>query len=80
MIVVKVELWPNGLEHKRYEIARMEVANVGGSLANGDYSVDVPGGRDWNERSGSVLAHDRSLPIWRLVAKALAATGFGGGK
>lgn len=77
MIVVKVELWPNGSEARAREIGRMEIENVAGPLATGDYRVEVPPGRDWCARVGAVPAHDRLLPVWWLVARALKAVGFG---
>lgn len=78
MLVVKVELWPNGSQSKAREIGRMEIAHVGGDLAVGEYRVEVPAGRDWCGRQGEVNGHDRLLPIWWLVAKALKSVGFGG--
>lgn len=43
MIVVKIELWPGGLEDhpRKAEIGRMYIANVGGNVERGEYDVAV---------------------------------------
>ena len=62
MIVVKIELWPRGVEARAKEIGRMFVANIGGTHDRGDYSVAVA-------RRGST-----EVPR-QLVADAMAAQG-----
>jgi len=41
VIVVKIELWPHGVEHFAKEIGRMYIGNVGGTDERGDYEVAV---------------------------------------
>lgn len=41
MIVVKIELWPQGNELEAQEIGRTYIANVGGTAKRGDYRVAV---------------------------------------
>lgn len=45
MIVVKVELW-SAITHERTELARMVIANDGGTRTRGDYKVAALRGRD----------------------------------
>jgi hypothetical protein len=77
MIVVRVELWPHGQKWKAREIARMELAHVGGSELFGDYTVRSDDLERCEERRGTVSAHARrGDPVLRLVAKALKAVGY----
>lgn len=76
MIVVKVELWPLGLEAKKKEIGRMTITNDGTSAnpKRGNYDVKVfrRGTTDKVQRTAHVEDHPRqSYSIWSLVRKAL---------
>lgn len=85
MIVIKLELWPGGDEHRKLEIGRTYINNIGGSDKKGDYNVRVmkKGQEDTpiNEvfrnqkgitRVGSVSNYPRlSYNVWRLIIRAL---------
>jgi hypothetical protein len=93
MIVVKVELWPAGLEHKRRELCRMFLANTGGTQERGNYKAAVmrrgttaapwPHGHGDNDtakpiRTAEVYGHPRLREhVLLLVGKAIGAC-FGG--
>ncbi len=88
MLVIKVEVWPFGREHRAKEIARMHIANITpdeDEVVHGDYSVAIGemvpmcscSEIGFKPRStGRVDAHPRKLPVWSLVAKALRSVGF----
>ena len=79
MLVVKVELWRFGNPDDVEELARMKIANVGGTASLGNYSVRTirKGTKDQVQRSGSVLDHPRlSDHVWSLVRKALVAVRY----
>lgn len=79
MIVVKIELWPYGMEDRAREIARMIIANDGGTAELGDYAVQVeapppgtPKALRWPSRTVHVRQFKRlTTPIWVLVQRAL---------
>jgi hypothetical protein len=75
MLVVKVLLYPNGDATASRELARMTIANVGGTSTSGDYAVDMPYPPPMRgSRVGKVLAHARlTESVWVLVQKALAS-------
>lgn len=76
MLVVRVELWPNGRAWKAKELARVEIANVGGSELFGDYRVESEA-EGSTLRTGVIRAHPRrAQPLLVLVAQALAALGY----
>ena len=69
MIMVKIELWPNGDRTRRRQIAAIAVANVSELADVSDY-VAVR----WTDAGAmeavSVRAHRRSAGIWPLLARA----------
>lgn len=86
MIVVKIEMWPKGVEGKKREIGRTYIYNAGGTDQRGDYEVRVcrkgdhdPGVRriqtgEGFTRTGRVENYPRqSYNVWRLVVRALRA-------
>lgn len=86
MIIVKIEMWPEGDESKAREIGRTYISNVGGSLTRGDYAVRVcrEGNFEYAPRAtregkgflrtGRVESYPRaSYNVWRLVSRALRA-------
>lgn len=83
MLIVRVELH-SAITRQITEIARMRIANVGGTVRLGDYTVDTFRGRDARaldrgkvQRTGHVWQHRRQDEhVWNLVAKALAATRY----
>lgn len=88
MIVVRVELW-SARTHRVTELARMRIANVGGSKTLGDYEAATYFGRERDQldkamrsdrttRKGKVEGHPRLREhVWHLVAKSLKAMGYG---
>lgn len=89
MIVVKVELH-SAITGKITELARMMIANEGGTQTKGDYSCRTYRGRDAEtlERAmrkggplahrGEVLGHARlTQHVWVLVTKCLLAMAYG---
>lgn len=83
-MIVRVELH-SAVTREVTEIARMHIANVGGSRTAGDYEAATLRGRDSGTldrgnitRQGKVLGHQRlALHVWHLVAKALSGMGYG---
>lgn len=84
MIVVRVELH-SAVTGEVSEIARMHIANVGGTGTRGDYDVKTLWGRKAEDfaarrvqRAGAVTGHARlHSHVWNLVAKGLTAMGYG---
>lgn len=88
MIVVRVELW-SAVDGQRTELARAMIDNVGGTRRVGDYACRTYRGRNEHDldkamaaetttRSSKVDGHRRlDLHVWHLVAKSLAAMGYG---
>lgn len=78
MIVVRVELH-SAVTKEITEIARMHIANVGGTDTHGDYEFITYRGRDKRtldkrtpERLGAIQGYPRKrLHVWNLVARAL---------
>lgn len=83
MIIIRVELH-SAVTGKVTELARMMIANVGGTRTRGDYRVEVYRGRDAASlsrrtvhRRGSVQNYPRlAIHVWHLVARALQSTGY----
>lgn len=85
MIVVRVELW-SARTGERTELARMRISNDGaGTPRVADYFGATHRGRSAAvldrgvvQRSGVVEGFPRqSLHVWHLVARMLAAMGYG---
>lgn len=87
MIVVRVELW-SARTGDVTELARMHIANIGGTDTIRNYAAATLRGRsaadlDRNvvQRKCQVLGHaSLSQHVWNLVAKALSGMGYGGRK
>jgi hypothetical protein len=83
MVVVKVELWPNGDETKARTIGRIKIANDGtGTLERGNYNVELShSGRYSNKpgvwKKGKVVGYRRlAQSPYHLVKMALTAAGI----
>lgn len=84
MIIVRVEL-KSAITGQVAELARAHICNIGGTDGLGDYEVMTLRGRNTQlldqritQRKGNVRGHPRKAQhIWNLVAKALAAMGYG---
>lgn len=85
MIVIRVELY-SAVTGKVSELARMHIANIGGTATKGDYDVQTLRGRSKTDldrgsvqRTGKVINYPRlSIHVWHLVARALVAMGYAG--
>lgn len=74
MLVIKVEVWPNGRESGAREIARAGAANVSDMAELSDYQVVRVDER--GERADAwVVGHRREDGPWPLVAAAASAVG-----
>lgn len=77
MMVVKVEIWPNGRSDAAFEIARMEITNVSALADVSNYSVRImqapatPLGVPSFDINTTVASHPRRNGPWALVAKVL---------
>lgn len=72
MIVVKVELWPEGDETTARETTRIAIANVGGKKTNSRY-IAVIKEDDGTEIKKIVEGHMPGTGIQDLVERAIAA-------
>ena len=77
MVVVRVELWPGGLELGKKSLGTMYLANDGtGTAGEGSYDVKImkfDGKGTWRE--GRVEGFDRQRRgPWDLIQRALDAT------
>lgn len=72
MLVIKVELWPEGRSDQAHELGRAAAANVAHIGGTGDYLAVVTTGED-----GAVAFHLPNLPaeagFWHLVARVAAS-------
>lgn len=81
MIVVTVALKSAIHPSRDKELARMEIANIGGTDTKGDYSVRTLRGRSQEDldkrvvnRDGVVIGYPRlAIHVWHLVHDALKA-------
>lgn len=81
MLVVRIELWPQGNKKSARLIEQIVIANVGGTQELGDYDVwlglhdpHVMAESDWAD--GEVKAHPRlTESVWSLVKKAIDSLG-----
>lgn len=76
MIVIKIELWPNGFESRKKEIGRMHITNKGTSKEpnRGDYKVEIMrrGTTDIVQKESEVINYPRkSYSVWVLIHRAL---------
>lgn len=82
MVVVKIELWPNGDESLAEPLGRVDIVNNNtGSIQEGNYDVRVKhGGKYFGKsgfyRIGKVTSFRREISPYHLVARALQACGF----
>lgn len=79
MVVVKVEMWPHGLENKKYELGVAHISNVGGDGDYGDYDVTLfksatyakPKNAGLVYKKGAVLHFKRHRGPWPLLMLAI---------
>jgi hypothetical protein len=78
LIHIVVEIWPNGSQTRRREIARMDIGNISDLATVSSYAVEAksvpnPLAADpvaFSAR-GTIDGHRRDEPIWSLLAKAM---------
>ena len=80
MLVVKVELWPRGVEARCRELGRMYIINQGGtaSAKRGNYAIHLmrKGVSATVQKAAEGRDYPRlSYPVWVLVKRALEALG-----
>lgn len=77
MLVLKVELWPDGEKVGRRTIGAVEIGNLSDLAPVSDYVVRVmTGAESWEGvrgREAFVYGHDRSRSIWELIRRAMEA-------
>lgn len=71
MLVIKVEVWPNGRPGSSREIGRAGLANVSRLAAVSDYTVVRVADNGRVDR-GVVRRHVRSDGFWPLISRAAA--------
>ena len=82
MVVVKIELWPNGDKEKARTLGAMTISNDGtGDASSGNYDVGVcHGGSYFGKpglwKRGRVRSFRRSMSPYHLVARALSSCGI----
>lgn len=80
MLVCRIEMWPGGDRAKAYDLGVVEIANIGGTAARGDYAVKLSkcarlARRKGNWKRGAVLGFPRQrLGAYDLLLRALADT------
>lgn len=81
MIVVTVEMWPHGIESKKYLLGRGTITNVGGDTEFGEYEAVLeksaqyafPGNVGKPYKRGHVARFPRARGPWALLRRALEA-------
>ena len=79
MIHVIVEIWPNGNQTRRREIASMDIGNISDCAAVSSYIVQASSAPNPLSKHptafsarGTIEGHRREDPIWSLLAKTTA--------
>jgi hypothetical protein len=73
MLRVTLEMVPFGVEAGKRTLGVMEIANVGGGLAFGDYTVALRDESGAHVGSARVTRYTRRAGAWTLVRKAIKA-------
>lgn len=92
MIVVRVELH-SAITGKRTELARMQIANVGGDMVRRNYACRTLRGRDTDALDKGITQRvhrgetdreaevdgwpSQAVHVWNLVGECLAQMGYG---
>lgn len=78
MIVVRVELWPHGMQHRSREIAQVMISNVGGDDDHGDYECEASVFEPfWHHRASfKGQARKGVAAVLTLLARALNEMGL----
>jgi hypothetical protein len=69
MLVVKLEVWPNGKEIGKQEIGRLDIGNITRLSEMSDYIYRFRGSA--GVADGMVEAHERAKGAWELVRRVL---------
>jgi hypothetical protein len=85
MLVIKVELWPQGDESRKSEISRMNLWNVhsyvdtkGGRVSDYEFTIVEPSawGDDQTFHHGTLERMNRNKSVWSLIRSALKTITF----
>lgn len=77
MMVVRIEIWPDGDESDCFEIGRMEVSNISGLAEVSDYHAHIVQRATFSlnvnalEKTVLVQGHPRRNGAWALVRRVL---------
>lgn len=76
MVRITVELVPRGNENRKRLLGSLDIINVGGTLARGDYRIRRRGKRGQVVgQEGAVQDYPRlAKSFWHLVERAIQAT------
>jgi hypothetical protein len=79
MIVIKVEMWPRGVESRKREIGSLRIANDGtGTREIGNYTYDLRGAKERTMGEGRVMGFARLREhVWDLITRVLEHAGRG---
>jgi hypothetical protein len=75
MLVLRLEMWPEGDRSKARVLGVLRVSNVGGGLDEGDYQVELDELEAKETRSAQVTGWMRGRSAWALVFEALTRLG-----
>ncbi len=77
MIVIKIEMWPKGIQKRSYMLGKIIITNDGtGNSEYGNYKGEIKHGGKYygklgNYRIGKVFKFNKSLSPYHLLAKTL---------
>lgn len=74
MLVVKVEVWPNGDDRRAFEISRIGIVNISQLQQFSDYEVTALLSRDLEEEvvKTEIRQHDREVGWLPLVRRVIS--------
>ncbi len=75
MLVLRLEMWPEGNQAKARPLGVLRINNVGGDHDEGNYHVELDAGDVKEMRVATVRNWVRSRNAWALVYEALAHLG-----
>lgn len=79
MLVVRVELWPYGIEEAKELLAQAEIANAGRDETGHRYRVSFSERHDADleipalDALVEVCGYDRRQSVWNLIGQAISA-------
>ena len=72
MIVIKIDMWPQGDKSRAYRLGRATISNIGGDESTGEYEAVIAGKLDGPTK----ITHVRDFPrlrldVWHLLRRVL---------